>query len=314
MPGEAVLRGWGRTPAADRRYCACQHLAVGVRALPLPPAPATAPHVPLGSPLILCLQHPSACRGITLLAWGGGQTHNSRERKAMGKGCCPPPSLPTSAEADGARGHRGQEGCARPAASRVRLGDELCRGNRSTVTSHKNQDQPQTTKSVGQSPEVEQACGAWQGSCTAWREQGGPAIEEIWLRESVSIGMRRISTSGTNATAQEGCGKSSHKQPLLTAQPQLHDGDTLRDSIAEPCLSCRRQGAREGGGAVWLLIAASVPALIDRAGRAGPCYDCLCLRGWWQHGRWWGWATQTCLLWGGMDPAWQQDEEGARKG
>lgn len=34
----------------------------------------------------------------------------------------------------------------------VRLGDELCRGNRSTVTSHKNQDQPQTTKSVGQSP------------------------------------------------------------------------------------------------------------------------------------------------------------------
>lgn len=72
----------------------------------------------------------------------------------------------------------------------------------------------------------------------------------------------------------------------------------------------------QGGwwGTVWLLIAASVPALIDRAGRAGPCYDCLCLRGWWQHGRWWGWATQICLLWGGMDPAWQQDEEGARKG
>lgn len=52
----------------------------------------------------------------------------------------------------------------------VRLGDELCRGNRGTVTNRKNQDQPQTAKSVGQSPELGQACGAWQGSCMAQQE------------------------------------------------------------------------------------------------------------------------------------------------
>ena len=61
----------------------------------------------------------------------------------------------------------------------VRLGDELCRGNRGTVTNRKNQDQPQTAKSVGQSPELEQACGAWQGSCMARQERGEPVLEEI---------------------------------------------------------------------------------------------------------------------------------------
>lgn len=81
-----------------------------------PVSPTTVPCVFPGSALILSLQHPSACRGITLSAWGRGQTHNSPERKAAVEGCCPPSSLPTSAEADGARAHHGQEGCARPAA------------------------------------------------------------------------------------------------------------------------------------------------------------------------------------------------------
>lgn len=43
----------------------------------------------------------------------------------------------------------------------VSSSDELCRRNRSTVINHKNQDQPQTTKSVGQSPELEGVCEAW---------------------------------------------------------------------------------------------------------------------------------------------------------
>lgn len=61
----------------------------------------------------------------------------------------------------------------------VRLGDELYRGNRGTVTNRKNQDQPQTAKSVGQSPELGQARGAWQGSCMAQQERAEPVIEEI---------------------------------------------------------------------------------------------------------------------------------------
>ena len=87
----------------------------------------------------------------------------------------------------------------------VQLRDKLCRGNRGTVTNRKNQDQPQTTKSVGQSPELEQACGAWQGSCTGRQERGEPVIEEIVAegerkrrdKENIHFWDKRYTSGGT---------------------------------------------------------------------------------------------------------------------
>lgn len=38
LPQEARCQ----TPPVDRRYCACQHLAIGIRALPFPPQPCAA--------------------------------------------------------------------------------------------------------------------------------------------------------------------------------------------------------------------------------------------------------------------------------
>lgn len=69
---------------------------------------------------------------------------------------------------------------------------------------------------------------------------------------------------------------------------------------------CQAAGHRVPGraqGPAWLSIAASVPALINGAGRAGTCHDHLCFQGGWQRGRWQGQAPQACLRRGGVDPA-----------
>lgn len=50
----------------------------------------------------------------------------------------------------------------------------------------------------------------------------------------------------------------------------------------DPASAARHSITGKAQGAVWLLIAASVPALINWAGRAGPGYDYLCFRGQWQ--------------------------------
>lgn len=149
MAGEARPRGWCWTPCGQAllSLLASSHS----RQSPLI-SPAVVPCEFLGSILILSLQHPSTCRGINLPACGRGQTHSIQEKKAVGEGCCPPSSLPTSAVTDRVWAHPGRKNVQDQQPCGVQLRDQHCRGN-GIITKHKTRDQPQATKSVRQNPE-----------------------------------------------------------------------------------------------------------------------------------------------------------------
>lgn len=147
--------------------------------------------------------------------------------------------------------------------------DQLCRGNRGTVTNRKNQDQPQTTESVGQRHR--------RAAAQPSKSKGNWQKRRWWLRGSISRGIRRTSTSWTSAAAQDG-----HWQELVQELP-LCLGTVLQEAPSEmpvpaPALATRHRVQ----GPVWLLIAASVSALVNTARWAGPCYDGLCFWGQWQ--------------------------------
>lgn len=108
------------------------------------------------------------------------------------------------------------------------------------------------------------------------------------------------------------------RPPLSSPSSLLSHGVTTEapseTAPPDPALAARHRVPGRAWGPARISIAVSVPAVMNRAGQAGPCYDCLCFWGRRQHGRWPGWATQACLLWAGVDPAWLALGDGVRKG
>lgn len=124
-------------------------------------------------------------------------------------------------------------------------------------------------------------------------------------KENIHFWDKRYSSGGAQQDLPQAAPAHCSATALRWRHPQQLHGQTLASAAGHGVPG-------RAWGPDWLSIAASVPALIDRAGRAGPCYDCLCFQGWWQMA---GPGAPGMFAVGRHGPcparAWQLDEEGA---